>query len=122
MRDRLQALKEKLHLEWGELADRLEISRSMIDQMRGGSRSAGPKLERRIVDLEIQAGIVEAPTPYTQGTMVCESPAPYNAQRPASVEDPKTNQIMAELRALTDQIKLLTHTMNLMMERPKPKE
>ena len=44
-------------MEWGELAAHLGISRSMLDQVRKGTRNPGPKLVRRIEAAESAAGI-----------------------------------------------------------------
>lgn len=57
MNDRLQKLKKSLSIQWGEMANRLGVSRSMIDQIRKGTRMPGPRLERRIRELEQDAGI-----------------------------------------------------------------
>lgn len=57
---RLHNLKEALHLEWGELAQRLSISRSLLDQARKNTRKFGPKPMRRLVELEREAGITLA--------------------------------------------------------------
>lgn len=46
-----------MHLGWGELADKLGISRSMLDQTRSGVKIFGPKTMRALVDAEIEAGI-----------------------------------------------------------------
>jgi transcriptional regulator with XRE-family HTH domain len=56
---RLQKLRKELHLQWGELAEKLGVSRSMLDQVRKGVRNFGPKTERKLHDLEVDAGIAK---------------------------------------------------------------
>lgn len=58
MQVRLQKLKTALHVEWGELAQRLGVSRSLVDQARKNTRQFGPKTMRRLMDVERQAGIL----------------------------------------------------------------
>ena len=60
MKERLQILKEKNRFQWGELAHHLGISRSMLDQLRKGTRHPGPKLIRIIEAAEVEAGIVNS--------------------------------------------------------------
>lgn len=57
MEERLRRLKTALHLEWGELADKLGISRSMLDQTRKGVREFGPQTMRSLIAAEAEAGI-----------------------------------------------------------------
>jgi transcriptional regulator with XRE-family HTH domain len=57
MNVRLETLKKALHLEWGELAKCLGVSRSLIDQVRKNRRNLGPKTFRRLIELERSAGI-----------------------------------------------------------------
>lgn len=57
MKARLETLKRVLCLEWGELAESLGISRAMLDHVRTGRRSFGPKAIRRLEQAETDAGI-----------------------------------------------------------------
>lgn len=57
MKERLKRLKDALSLEWGELAAKLDISRSMLDHVRNGLRTFGPKTVRRLELAEREAGI-----------------------------------------------------------------
>lgn len=50
-------------LTWGELSERLQVSRAMLDFVRTGKRNPSPKLRRRIANLETEAGIAPAPRP-----------------------------------------------------------
>ena len=55
MEKRLETLRYSLGLEWGELAERLGISRAMIGFIRNGKRKPSAALLLRISDLEQQA-------------------------------------------------------------------
>ena len=55
MNERLETLRYSLGLEWGELAKRLGISRSMIGFIRKGDRRPSAALLLRISELEQQA-------------------------------------------------------------------
>jgi transcriptional regulator with XRE-family HTH domain len=56
MNKRLETLRYSLGLEWGELAERLKISRAMIGFIRNGKRKPSAALLLRISELEQQAG------------------------------------------------------------------
>lgn len=56
MEKRLETLRYSLGLEWGELAERLQISRAMIGFIRNGKRKPSAALLLRISELEQQAG------------------------------------------------------------------
>lgn len=56
MQNRLETLRYSLGLEWGELAERLGISRAMIGFIRNGKRKPSAALLLRISELEQQAG------------------------------------------------------------------
>lgn len=59
MKERLKRLKDALSLEWGELAAKLDISRSMLDHVRNGLRTFGPKTVRRLEQAEREAGLLD---------------------------------------------------------------
>lgn len=88
MKERLERLKRVLSLEWGELADHLDISRSMLDHVRNGRRDFGPKAMRRLEQAEIEAGI-KSRTQYA-APLVKESDGEY----------PLANEIREMLRDL----------------------
>lgn len=122
MNARLQALKDALHVEWGELATMLDVSRSWIDQMRGGTKP-GPKVERRLQALELTAGLRTAPT---EESLLCESPAEYVAgPRPKESGD-KTDQIIGDMKAMHEELKsmrvLLDAVAAALLRAQKPKE
>ena len=52
MEERLKRLRYDLGLEWGELADKLEISRAMLNFVRKGNRKPSAALLLRITELE----------------------------------------------------------------------
>ena len=56
MNERLETLRYSLGLEWGELAERLGISRAMIGFIRNGKRKPSAALLLRISELEQKAG------------------------------------------------------------------
>ena len=57
---RLDRLKAHHCATWGELAQIIGISRSMLDFIRLGQRDAGPKVLRKIRNAEVEAGIVNS--------------------------------------------------------------
>jgi transcriptional regulator with XRE-family HTH domain len=61
MNARLQRLREVLRLEWGELAERLGLSRSMLDFVRKGQRNLSFKALSRLEDVERCAGFTPPP-------------------------------------------------------------
>ena len=52
MKDRLEALKDKLGLQWNELADALGISVPLLGFIRRGDRKPSPKVLMAIETLE----------------------------------------------------------------------
>ena len=52
MNERLESLRFSLGLEWGELAEKLGISRAMLGFIRKGDRKPSAKLSLRITQLE----------------------------------------------------------------------
>lgn len=57
MHNRLETLRQALRLQWGELAARLNLSRSMLDQVRRDRRKLSIKAIRRLEEAERDAGI-----------------------------------------------------------------
>jgi transcriptional regulator with XRE-family HTH domain len=55
---RLEDVRKRLSLSWGELATHIGISRAMLDFIRNGSREPSPKTARRIMEVERESGIV----------------------------------------------------------------
>lgn len=87
MNARLEKLKKTLVLEWGEIAKHLGVTRSMLDKVRKGERQAGPQLERRIIEAEIEAGLSDAKSP-TVG-LLREPRVNYDLQKSSLVVDSK---------------------------------
>jgi len=58
--ERLERLRSARCLQWGELLEELQISRSMKQALFKGQRGASPKLLRRIEAAERAAGLVPA--------------------------------------------------------------
>lgn len=56
MNERLNKLRFSLGIDWGELAKRLMISRSMLGFVRVGTKKPSPKLLCRISSLEKESG------------------------------------------------------------------
>jgi transcriptional regulator with XRE-family HTH domain len=77
VRDRLDKLRLTLMLTWNELQERLGVSESMLYFMRTGERQPSPKLMRRIMELEREAGIVTDPP---KRLLVSERPAEYTTK------------------------------------------
>jgi transcriptional regulator with XRE-family HTH domain len=74
VRDRLDKLRLKLMLTWNELQERLGVSESMLYFMRTGARHPSPKMLRRIMELETEAGLSVFPS---RPLLVKESPVEY---------------------------------------------
>ena len=56
MNERLEKLRYALGLEWGQLAERLGISRAMLGFIRNGTRRPSAALSLRITELEASLG------------------------------------------------------------------
>jgi transcriptional regulator with XRE-family HTH domain len=104
---RLSALREALVLNWGELAEHLEISRSMLDFLRRGERHASPSLERRILGLEVQAGLAtKAQLPLARedrGLYLSREP-PQNVRDEISAIRREMARLLARLEDLETQV------------------
>jgi transcriptional regulator with XRE-family HTH domain len=50
--ERLETLRKSLNLNYGELAEALDLSRSMLDFIRSGKRKPSPKILRKMEELE----------------------------------------------------------------------
>lgn len=61
MINRLESLKNRLGMSWGELADYIGISRSMLDFVRTGDREPGNKTRRLIEEAERKSGLETHP-------------------------------------------------------------
>ena len=57
---RLDRLRRALYINWGELADHLQISRFMMYQIKNGGRSLSLKTLKRIQETELALGITPA--------------------------------------------------------------
>ena len=55
--ERLSVLKAELCLTWVELAEKIGCKQSMMSMMKSGERSPGPKLLRKILAAEVEAGL-----------------------------------------------------------------
>lgn len=62
MKNRLELLKDKLDLQWKELADALDISVPMLGCLRREERSPSKKLLHRINELEKNGVVLQADT------------------------------------------------------------
>ena len=74
MNQRLDKLRETLTVSWAELQTRLGCSESMLYFMRKGDRNPSPKLLRRIMELETEAGLSPPSPPRLQ---VRDGPSDY---------------------------------------------
>ena len=61
MKPRLERLRGAMLLTWKELQNRLEISESTLYFLRSGARKPSPKLLRKIIALEQDAGLEKPP-------------------------------------------------------------
>lgn len=117
MEQRLEILRHHLRLQWGELAAHLGVSRSMLDQVRKGTRQPGPKLIRRIEEAEVVSARGHDSPMSTRGKGESKgfSPEMVRENRPAYGSDPEKAQMRAELdeirRAFGELQKLIDHFM-----------
>jgi transcriptional regulator with XRE-family HTH domain len=96
---RLDALRVALTVSWGELAERLDISRSMLDFMRNGLRNPSAKLMRKIAVLEQSCGVVFSGV---QTPVVKESASDYRTEAPRKVVN--MLEIEHRLKAVSDEV------------------
>ena len=109
--ERLDALRSALVLNWREFYERLGISERTLHYIRTGARNPSPKLLRRIMELETEAGLTE---PVPSPMMVRETPGVYSVTRPTkhlNIVDLKHDleQIEAVARALRAKIEEAEH-------------
>jgi hypothetical protein len=95
---------------WGELAKIIGISRAMLDFLRNGSKAAGPKVLRRIVDAERAAGllppatvlsVVKSESPVVRETAGAHGYASGKGQVPARAE---LEALRADLKRLLERV------------------
>ena len=108
MKTRLEKLKKKLCMEWGELAQHLKMSRSMLDKIRTGLRDPGPHTERVILEAEIAAGLV----PREQLDVALHVPIPGEIAAAAFQSSEKEKRIRAAIADLRAQLNLLEKLLN----------
>lgn len=120
---RLEALRSRLTLSWAELADRIGISRSMLDFVRAGDRDPSPKTLRKIAAVEVDAGL-RSPT-----MILNEEPSRYGEDLPPpSGKDPAVADevVFAELRRLRSQVESMRTLLDAVaadvIRMKKPKE
>ncbi len=107
----LESLKTRLTLNWGELAERLEISRAMLDFIRSGVRRPSAKLARRIMEVERDAGINTHNEPSTISASMC-----------AEIDD-RLAQVETNIRTMTEQLAAIRKAVeNAGYKPPKQKE
>lgn len=80
MDERLRKLKDNLGLEWGELAEKLCISRAMLGFIRRGDKPASSKLLRRIADLELSCRCNQATQSGQDSNQIATELARLNAR------------------------------------------
>jgi transcriptional regulator with XRE-family HTH domain len=76
--ERLESLRGALLVNWRELCEKLDISERTLHYIRISERNPSPKLIRKIVELEHQAGIAPAVSP---GAAVREHPGEYRVEK-----------------------------------------
>ena len=103
----MDALRVALTVSWGELAERLDISRSMLDFMRNGLRNPSAKLMRKIAELEQSCGVVFSGV---QTPVVKESASEYGAATPKKVVnmlelEQRVTAVLEEMVAIRELLK-----------------
>ena len=109
MEERFQLLRQTLRLEWGELAEQLQISRSMLDFVRKGQRNMSFKALNRLEELERSAGILP-PKPSIDVVKVEEGIPDEESEMLSDREELRA--IAIELRDLCTRINRLEERMN----------
>jgi hypothetical protein len=113
MNERLETLKSRLTLNWGELQKALDISESTLYFLRTGARNPSPKLQRRILELEQKAGLSPAGAP---GSPVQETAVKQQGDAPEKEQiidaRSEVREIAAVLRDLAARIDRLEKTLN----------
>lgn len=66
--ERLEALRKAMCVNWQELGDALELSRTMLHYLRKGESEISPKAERRLRDLEASALAKQPPVSVPPGS------------------------------------------------------
>jgi transcriptional regulator with XRE-family HTH domain len=99
---RLAALREALRLEWGQLAERLGVSRAMLDFMRKGQRNPSFRTLERIEAAEHAAGLTTAPP---SRLVVAESAPEYRPiVKPKHLNMAELRREVVELRRRLDRL------------------
>jgi prophage antirepressor-like protein len=103
MKARLERLRAGMLLTWKELQNRLEISESTLYFLRSGARKPSPKLLRKIVAMEVEAGLTKPPDTLA----VRETQPGYKATKQLNIVDLKhlisdMEKQLAALKALLE--------------------
>jgi transcriptional regulator with XRE-family HTH domain len=109
MEERLQLLRQKLRLEWGQLAERLGLSRAMLDFVRKGQRNLSFKALNRLEDAERAAGILPPPLPID---VIKEDEEPPAQKNEIISDREELRAIAIALRDLCTRINRLEERMN----------
>ena len=105
MERRLQHLRQVLRLEWGELAEKLDLSRAMLDFVRKGQRNLSFKALNRLEEVEREAGIA-IPAPATSVTRHVPPDTPPSASF-SSLSHKEKDQILARLAKMETDIQAI---------------
>ena len=97
--ERLERLRAAQVTSWSELCKTLGIGATMLHYLRSGARNPSPKLMRRIVELEIEAGIA---TP-KEVLAVREAPAQYGPEKQLNKVELK--HLVSELETILARLK-----------------
>jgi transcriptional regulator with XRE-family HTH domain len=103
---RLEMLRFSLGLEWGELAQRLDISRSMLGFIRRGDKKPSAKLLYRIASLENE--VDENGRIATNGNHVATGEANWQAR--ALTAESELSQLRVAIRNLYKMMEILEST------------
>jgi transcriptional regulator with XRE-family HTH domain len=109
MEKRFSALRVALRLTWGGLAQRLDLSRSMMDQVRKGQRNLSFPALARLEEAEREAGLAP-PT----ALRLDPSARSSNASENGSISDDgaELREIATTLRGLLQRVERLEKRLN----------
>ncbi len=103
----MEALRNALTVSWGELAERLQISRAMLDFLRTEARNPSQKLLRRIIALEQEAGLFK---PSASSMTVVESAGEYHVM--AGKKAVNMLELLQDVKRIEEQV----HTLRTKIE------
>lgn len=104
MEERLQRLRQSLRLEWGQLADRLGMSRAMLDFVRKGQRNLSFPALSRLEEVERSAGLAPPPQSIRETPPAYPSPEKNSSISIHADDIHELSRLVRELAARVERI------------------